>query len=216
MKILQSSLFRAICAIVVGVMLIQNPDSTVTWLTVAIGVIFFLSGAISCVSYFVARRNAPQYDITDGDGNIVATSRPMFPIVGIGSLILGLLLALTPNVFVTGLMYVIGLMLVLGAIGQFMALAAARRVGLTTMLLWVCPSIVFLTGIYAMLKPMETASLPLLILGWCCLLYGVTEIINSVKIALRRKAYIRELKEQEAVAVEEEASAEEIKDGEEA
>ena len=40
-----------------------------------------------------------------------------------------------------------------------------------------------------MIKPMEPASIAMLILGWCSLLYGVTEIINSLKIhANRRKA----------------------------
>ena len=40
MKILQSSVFRAICAIAVGIMLIKYPDNTVTWITIAIGVLF--------------------------------------------------------------------------------------------------------------------------------------------------------------------------------
>ena len=35
MKILQSSFFRAICAIAVGILLIKYPDNTVTWITVA-------------------------------------------------------------------------------------------------------------------------------------------------------------------------------------
>ena len=34
MKIFQSSIFRAVCAIVVGALLIKYPDEGVTWLTV--------------------------------------------------------------------------------------------------------------------------------------------------------------------------------------
>lgn len=188
MKVLQSSFFRALCSIVIGVMLIRYPDNTVTWLTVAIGVLFFLSGAISCVSYFVSRRNASGYTITDSDGKVIVGSRPTFPIVGLGSLILGLLLALTPTVFVTGLMYIIGAILILGAINQFMMLIGARRMARISFAFWICPSLVFLTGVFVMVKPMETASLPMLILGWCSLLYGVTEVINALKInACRRE-----------------------------
>ena len=35
---------------------------------------------------------------------------------------------------------------------------------------------------------MESTELPLLILGWCSLLYGVTELINALKIRSVRKA----------------------------
>ena len=41
---------------------------------------------------------------------------------------------------------------------------------------------VLLVGLYVIIKPMESAALPLVILGWCSLLYGLTEIINSWKI----------------------------------
>lgn len=189
MKVLQSSFFRAVCSIAVGVMLIRYPDSTVTWLTVAIGVLFFLSGAISCISYFVASRNAPDYTITDAEGRVVVGPKPSFPIVGLGSLILGLLLALSPAVFLTGLMYIIGAVLILGAINQFVVLIGSRRVGGVPFVFWICPSLVFITGVYVMVKPMESASLPLLILGWCSLLYGVTEIINTIKIQRATKRW---------------------------
>ena len=114
MKIFQSSVFRAISAIAVGILLIKYPDNTVTWLTVAIGVLFFLSGVISLVVYINARKNVSEYKITDAEGNVVAGDRPTFPIVGVGSIILGAILALTPNIFITALMYIIGGMLILG------------------------------------------------------------------------------------------------------
>lgn len=187
----QSSFFRALCAIAIGVMLIQYPDNTVTWLTVAIGVLFFLSGVISCLTYFNRRRNASDYAITDMQGRVIANGKPAFPIVGVGSLLLGLLLAITPTVFITGLMYIIGIVLVLGAVNQFMVLIAARRLGGVPVALWISPSLILVIGLYVMLKPMETASLPLVILGWCSLLYGVTEIVNNLKINARRKELMK-------------------------
>ena len=39
MKVLQSSLFRALCAIIVGVLLIKYREDTVTWITIAMGVL---------------------------------------------------------------------------------------------------------------------------------------------------------------------------------
>ena len=104
MKIFQSSIFRAICAIAIGILLIKYPNNTVTWMTVAIGILFLLSGLISVIVYINARRNVSEYKITDAEGNVIAGTQPTFPIVGVGSLILGALLALTPNVFITALM----------------------------------------------------------------------------------------------------------------
>ena len=58
MRVLQSSFFRAIIAIVIGALLVQYREQTVQWITIAIGVMFFLSGIISCATYFSARRSA--------------------------------------------------------------------------------------------------------------------------------------------------------------
>ena len=181
MKILQSSIFRAICAIAIGILLIKFPDNTVTWITVAIGILFLLSGIISLVVYLNAKKHVSEYKITDAEGHVVAGEKPTFPIVGVGSIILGFLLALTPNVFITALMYIIGGILVLGAINQYMNLVNARKYGKIGFGYWIFPSVILLIGLYVIIKPMVPASMAMLVLGWCSLLYGVTEMINSLK-----------------------------------
>lgn len=191
MKILQSSVFRAICAIAVGAMLIKNPDSTVKGITIAIGILFLVSGVISCVAYFNARLHSAENEVYDADGKLLVGGRPMFPIVGLGSVILGFVLALMPGAFVTSLMYVLGGIILLGALNQFMVLIQARKFATLPLWFWVCPTLVLLTGLFVMIKPMESASLPLLIIGWCLLFYGVTECINAFKIHQYRKKMIQ-------------------------
>lgn len=188
MKIFQSSIFRALCAIAVGVLLIKFPDDGVTWITRAIGVLFLISGVIALIAYWHASKHASEYTVTDREGRIISGGQPTFPIVGAGSVILGLVLALTPNVFLNGLMYVLGAIMILGGINQFVSLIAARRLGSIPFAFWIAPSIILLTGLFVVLKPMKSAELPLLILGWCSLLYGVTELINALKIRSVRKA----------------------------
>ncbi len=204
MKIFQSSVFRAICAIAIGILLIKYPNNTVTWMTVAIGVLFLLSGIISVIVYVNARRNVSEYKITDAEGNMIAGEQPTFPIVGVGSIILGAMLALTPNVFITALMYIIGGILVLGAINQYMTLANARKYGKIGFGYWVFPSVILLIGLYVIIKPMAPASMAMLVLGWCSLLYGVTEITNAVKIhnEKRKAAKAQEIPVAEEVAQE--------------
>ena len=191
MKILQSSVFRAICAIAVGAMLIKNPDSTVKGITIAIGILFLVSGVISCVAYFNARLHSAENEVYDADGKLLVGGRPMFPIVGLGSVILGFVLALMPGAFVTSLMYVLGGIILLGALNQFMVLIQARKFATLPLWFWVCPTLVLLTGLFVIIKPMESASLPLLIIGWCLLFYGVTECINAFKIHQYRKKMIQ-------------------------
>lgn len=191
MKILQSSVFRAICAIAVGAMLIKNPDSTVKGITIAIGILFLVFGVISCVAYFNARLHSAENEVYDADGKLLVGGRPMFPIVGLGSVILGFVLALMPGAFVTSLMYVLGGIILLGALNQFMVLIQARKFATLPLWFWVCPTLVLLTGLFVMIKPMESASLPLLIIGWCLLFYGVTECINAFKIHQYRKKMIQ-------------------------
>lgn len=192
MKILQSSVFRALCAIVIGALLIKFPDNTVKGITVAIGVLFLLSGVISCVTYFTAKRHVSEYKIYDAEGNLVAGEQPTFPIVGIGSTILGLILALTPTSFVSALMYVIGIILILGAINQFMNLVSARRYGHVSLWFWLMPSLILLTGIYVMAKPLAPLEMAKLVLGWCTLLYGVVELINALKFYRDKKVWLQQ------------------------
>ena len=189
MKILQSSVFRSISAIAIGCLLIKYPDNTVTWITVAIGILFLLSGLISLIVYVHARKNVSEFKIMDSEGHVIAGEKPTFPIVGVGSLILGAMLALTPNVFITALMYIIGAILILGAINQFMNLVNARRYGKVGFGYWVFPSVVLLIGLYVMIKPMVPTSMAMLILGWCSLLYGVTELVNSLKFHADKRKF---------------------------
>ena len=191
MRILQSSVFRAICAIIIGALLIKFPDNTVKGITVAIGVLFLISGLISCVTYFWAKRNVSEYKIYDAEGKLVAGEKPTFPIVGIGSAILGLILSLSPTAFVSALRYIIGAILILGAINQYMSLIGGRRYGRISLWYWIMPTLILLTGLYVMLKPMAPLNTAMLILGWCTLVYGVVELINALKFYRDKKSWIK-------------------------
>ena len=173
----------------------------------AIGILFLLSGIIALISYWNARRHANEYTITDAHGNVINGTQPGFPLVGIGSLLLGLTLVINPTLFVHWLMYILGAMLILGGINQLIILVATRRYGSIGAFFWIAPILIIIAGIFIFIKPMESAELPMIILGWCMLLYGVTEIINSIMVySLRRK--LKKMQE----AAEAGVVAEEIKD----
>lgn len=198
MKVIQSSLFRALCAIIIGVLLIKYREQTVTWITITIGVLFFLSGIISLVSYLVARKNTLDVQLFDANGKQIAGQRPAFPLVSVGSVILGLILALMPNTFVEWLMFILAIILILGAINQFAMLALAAKYGRVNLVLWIFPSAILLVALIALVRPSTIASAPLFILGWCMLIYGVAECVNLLNLQRRRKSYERQRKDDNA------------------
>ena len=154
---------------------------------IAIGILFLVSGVISILTYIQARRHVSDYKIYDAEGRLLSGQQPTFPLVGIGSSILGLVLAITPTTFVSALMYIIGIMLVLGALNQFIALIAGRRYGRISPLYWIMPILTLLAGLYAMIKPIEPLKTAMIILGWTMLVYGVAELINALKFYSDKK-----------------------------
>lgn len=193
MKVIHSSIFRAVCAIIVGVLLIQYREQTVTWITIAIGVLFFLSGVISLASYWAAKRNAEKMQgqiLSDSNGKPIMGMLPKFPLVSVGSLILGLLLALMPQVFIAWLMFILAFILILGALTQFVNLASAAKMGRVGILFWLFPSVLLLLGLLAIIKPSAIASAPLFIIGWGMLIYGVVELLNTFKVSNNKRIWL--------------------------
>ena len=177
MKVLQSSIFRAICSIIVGALLIKYPINTATWLIVAIGVLFLLPGIISCLVYINARRKSNGTTVLDSDGNVLSGGNPPFPIVGIGSLLFGLLLAIRPLFVMDFIAYILGFILLLGAFNQLFLLIRARKISNIPFIFWICPTVILLIGLIALLRPMWIAGAPWLVSAaiWCDRDYKCTE-----------------------------------------
>lgn len=210
MKILQSGVVRALCAIVVGGLLIKYREQTVTWMTIAIGVLFFVSGALSCASYFSARRHKDDPQVFDANGRQLTGFTPTFPIVGLGSILLGLALAIMPDVFVTWLMYILSAILILGAVSQYVTLHSASRVARIGWGFWLMPTVLLLVGVLAVVYPSAIASAPLLVIGWSMVVYGVVEIVNVVKVHQLRRQFERLAQTQTTADTTTTAASEEI------
>lgn len=195
MKVIQSSFFRALCAIFVGFLLIKYREDMVSGMIIAIGVLFFISGIISCAVYYSqlsAFKKSASISAEDTDeGRIAVPSRPIFPIVGLGSAILGLVLATMPGVFIEWLSYILLAILLLGTIAELVNLATAYRYGKVHPAFWVMPVIMLLASIAFIVHPEFIATAPFFFVGWAMIIYGVVEIINSVKIYSVKKTYLK-------------------------
>ena len=192
MKVLQNSFFRALCALIVGALTIMYRDEAQKWLVIVIGVLFFLSGVISCAVYYGSRKNFADVQVLDNNGVQIAGAAPTFPLVGIACAILGGVLALMPATFQQWLSYLLAFLLVIGSINQYINLT---------------PCITMLIGLVALVKPTLFGTSFLFILGWAILLFGVIEAINSIKIYTVKKAYNKAvIAAQQAVEAEEVAT----------
>ena len=134
MKIILQSVVRALCAIAVGALLIEYRQDMVLWMTIIIGVLFFLSGVIATTMAYVNRKmQARLYAEAQGcgDENVLRPSRGWRwgMAAGTGSMLLGAVLALMPGTFVSFLIYVLSALLIIGAIQQYVTLFMSSRLG---------------------------------------------------------------------------------------
>jgi len=229
MKVIQSSVFRAVCAIASGYLLVIYRNDMLHWATIAIGALFFLSGLISVVAHYAEKRrmaNMAEHlsalSEVRGDNDAVPVGKdmksalaPTFPIVGLGSMVLGLILACMSTTFVAGMMYVLAGLLILGALSMMFNLSMARRFASIGAGYWLVPTLLLLIGILMIAKPsLLSEEWQFRVLGWALIVYGVVECINAFKIYRCRRQYERIQAEQEAAMKTEESpkdDAEEVK-----
>ena len=105
-------------------------------------------------------------------------------------------------------MYIIGAILILGAINQYMSLLGARRYGHVSLLFWIMPTLILLTGIYVMVKPLAPLDMAMYVLGWCTLVYGVVELVNAMKFYRDKKAWLQSQEQPPQLASYEEVKEE--------
>ena len=197
MRLLQSSVFRAVVAVIIGALLVKYRQDTVTWLTIAVGILFFLSGLASVIIYYVNKRSVERVVAEVASESTHEAMAPAFPIGGLGSMVLGVILAFMPATFIRWIVIILGALVILATIGQFVTLAQARRYGSVPFVFWLFPSILFLVGVYCIVQPIDSASMPLFIIGWAMMVYGVVECINAIKIYRLRKAWEKLLQQQQ-------------------
>ena len=179
--------------ILAGALVVKYREDMVTWLTVGLGAIFFISGVISCISYYIQRKHvlkmrAEGITLFDSEGKPIGQSMPTFPIVGVGSMILGVILASMPETFLSWLTYIFAAIILLVSVYQITDLIVANRYGRVGWAYWVMPIIMLLAAIVALVNPEAISSSPLFFLGWAMMISGAVMIVNILKIYTVRRA----------------------------
>ncbi len=161
---------RAICALVIGLVLVMFPDQAGDYFVITIGVIFLVPSLISIIGYFAQN---PEM-------------RRRFPIEGVGSLLFGLWLIIMPGFFADLLTFVLGFILVMGGVQQIASLSAARRWMPVPGGFYVVPVLILLAGLVALFNPTGVRSTAFIIIGISSLVYAASELLNWFKFTRRR------------------------------
>ena len=195
MKVLQISAVRAIIVLVTGFLLVKYREDTMTWMTITVGVLFLISGLVACMVYYfekekVAKKSA-KAALQEGQQEEEDLKSPSFPIAGVGSIVLGIILAVMPNTFTTWMVYILSALLILGAVNQFMNLARSRQYARVPVYMWVFPTVSMVVAILLISRPIETDALffTLKVIGWAFMYYAVLEFVLIIRMYLVRKAY---------------------------
>lgn len=170
MKGLSYSFLRAICALVIGLILVMFPDQAGDYFVITIGIIFLVPSLISIIGYFAQSSEV----------------RSRFPIEGVGSLLFGLWLIIMPGFFADLLTFVLGFILVMGGVQQIASLSAARRWMQVPGGFYVVPVLILIAGLIALFNPTGVRSTAFIIIGISSLIYAVSELINWFKFTRRR------------------------------
>lgn len=165
MKGLSYSFLRAICALVIGLVLVMFPDQAGDYLVITVGVVFLVPSFISIIGYFVQSTEM----------------RSRFPVEGMGSLLFGLWLIIMPGFFADLLTFVLGFVLLMGGVQQIASLSAARRWMLVPYGFYTVPVLILIAGLVALFNPMGVRSTAFIIIGISSLVYAASELLNWFK-----------------------------------
>ena len=182
---LQNSFLRALIVLGIGIALVGYADVALRYIVQALGVLFIIPGLVTAFSGMAKRE----------EGQAI----PVLPLVtGGGSVLMGVVLLLIPEFFISILLYLLAALLLLGGGMQITQLVMMRRKGMkSSAVYYLFPVTVFVVGLYILLYPMETATLPFLFIGYAAILYGVVELLTLMRVAyFNRKAQM--MAEQEA------------------
>ena len=100
-----------------------------------------------------------------------------------GSVILGLCLTLAPGSFISLFMYVLGGSLIIVSLNQFFTLYQAGKVASIPSPYWIAPTLLLLAGLFIVVNPLSTATVPLIIVAIGLLVYAISEVVNTIAIS---------------------------------
>lgn len=185
MKFITSSIFRSLCSLLVGLLLLFNAEQMPALIVRLIGLLFLLPGVFGVGTYLYGQLNKN------------AILRPSFPLMSIGSIFFGIFLELYPEEFVSYLVFLTGFLLLLAGINQFLSMFANRKVSPFSWLLMFMPLVLVGVGAYCVTHTSEAPAILFKVLGATCIYYGLSDMFLALRAKHYSKIFEREQKKAE-------------------
>lgn len=162
-----SGLLRAITAIAIGIVMVVSKTNALELAVRIIAAFILASGIVSLIVGYKQRKNGTM-GLMGFNGGV--------------DILLGILLFSFPG-FVAGLMiYIIGFALLGLGLFQLLALFSANRVMKVGGASFILSAIVFLAGLFLVLRPSFIGEAIGVIAGVALIIYGVSELLSSWKM----------------------------------
>ncbi|MDL2251913.1 DUF308 domain-containing protein [Odoribacter sp. OttesenSCG-928-J03] len=196
----KNAVLRSLISIAAGIALIIWKDLALKSIVMFVGALFIISGLMSFIKLYRKIRQHEQGDSLQSFN-------------GLGSILIGVLLLISPIFFVNVLMYIFGALFIIGAIAQFATFSAARQFGPVSGIAYIFPILILVAGILVFANPWGGATTVMMILGVMAIFYGVTDLISQYRINRLRKQF-EESHGNDYIRTIEDADYEEVKEEE--
>lgn len=167
-------LLRALVAIVLGVVMVSFPGTSLIIIVKIVAAFLIASGLVSLAFGIVNRKNG-------GLGLMVTNT--------VVDIVLGIIIFMFPAQVANIVMFLLGLMLLVFGFFQVVALLSANRVMPVGIFAFVFPMLCAIGGVLVMVHPFGLGSMITLVAGISLLVYGVSELISSWKMHKAMKEY---------------------------
>ncbi len=170
----------AVLMIILGIMLVMNPQEAVLMVCRLVGVIMAVTGLALLLMSLNNRRGVER----GGGLEIFLT------VLGIILLAMGLFVTFRPGVVVDFAGILFALILFVHGIGDLREMAVVKRMGYDKW--WIsllCAAVTFLMGLIVLIAPLGSASLMMSIAGVFLILDGVSDLYIAFRVITLRKRY---------------------------
>lgn len=153
-----------VAAIALGILIMTYPVDAIAILIRIIGIVLLCVGAIQMISFIAIRKR-------------VNMSWAQVPLGGVLGVVLGLMLVISPEIFISFFMIMLGVGILFLAAMQFISLVSFKKQGANiTFAHYIFPVLMFISGFVFFAFPMDSTAWLVIFAGAWIMAYGIAEI----------------------------------------
>lgn len=199
MKTLNTSFVRIVIAVIASVLLFMFSDNVARWLTQIIGALFALSGVISLCTLAIIGYRRSDTDVEKPR----SASRISLSVVGLGSVLFGVVLIFLTSSFVGYVPRILASLLIVCALGEVFRLVSMLRRSPLNWKCWILPVLSFCVSCITVYDPKAILVNPYQLLAVLLMVYALSEVYLSFSI--HRALRATQLPESLVPAIEEDS-----------